>query len=167
MRARLEPALQRIRDARLMTERMIDGLEPDDWFWQPAEAMNPIAWHVGHMAFAEYFLCLVRLRGRTEADRAMISTRFLKKYKQGSQPSGDPDANYKPKEILAILAAVHDQAMKELAERTDDELQVESSPPHPVFETKLGAIEWCSQHEMMHNGQITLLRRLMGKTPRW
>jgi hypothetical protein len=29
----------------------------------------------------------------------------------------------------------------------------------------LGAIEWASGHELVHAGQIALLRRLMGKQP--
>jgi hypothetical protein len=37
--------------------------------------------------------------------------------------------------------------------------------PRPLFKTKLGAIEWCAQHEFVHAGQIALLRRLMGKAP--
>ena len=35
--------------------------------------------------------------------------------------------------------------------------------PHPLFETKLGAVDYAAGHEMVHNGQIGLLRRLMGK----
>ncbi len=167
MPTRLTIALQRIRDARSMTERMLEGLQPSDWFWQPADGMNPIAWHVGHMAFAEYFLCLKRLRGRIPEDESLVTTHFLKKYKQGSRPNADPGENYEPDAILRILAGIHEQAMRELGEQTDATLEVPSQPPHPVFTTKLGAIEWCSQHEMMHNGQITLLRRLMGKPPRW
>lgn len=167
MTERLEIALERIEAARSMTHRLLEDLTPDEWFWQPAEGMNPVAWHVGHLAFAQYFLCLKRLRGRTIEDESLITTHFLKKYKQGSRPTGDPEANYTPEEILAILAAVHERAKAELPEASDEELQKPSAPPHPVFETKIGAVEWCSQHEAMHAGQITLLRRLMGKPPRW
>lgn len=164
---RLASALDRIRDSRSMTERMIDDVQGDEWLWQPGEGMNHIAWHLGHLAFAEYFLCLKRQRDRTIEDESLITTKFLKKYKQGSVPTGDPGDNYSVEEIRAILDAVHERAMTELAERTDEELLVPSPPQHPIFETKLGAVEWCSQHEMMHAGQIAVLRRLMGKSPRW
>jgi uncharacterized damage-inducible protein DinB len=33
--------------------------------------------------------------------------------------------------------------------------------------TKLEALFWCSQHELIHAGQIALLRRLIGKEPQW
>lgn len=166
-RERLAAAVARIEFSREMTLGLLEDLEPSEWFWQPADGMNSIGWHVGHLAFAEYFLCLKRLRDRTEADRSLIPTAFLKRYKQGSQPSGDPEHNHSPEEILATLTGVHEQAVTELADYTDQQLLVPSRPQHPVFDDKMGAVEWCSQHELMHAGQITTLRRLLGKTPRW
>jgi hypothetical protein len=37
--------------------------------------------------------------------------------------------------------------------------------PYAVYPTKLGAIVFCAHHEMLHAGQIGLLRRLLGKPP--
>jgi hypothetical protein len=47
----------------------------------------------------------------------------------------------------------------------DSELDNPTDPPHAVFKTKLGAIEFSPQHELVHAGQIAMLRRLMGKPP--
>lgn len=167
MRTRLEPALDRIRRCRAITKSFLEGLTPDEWFWQPGPGMNHVAWHVGHLAFAQYFLCLKRVRDRTEADESLISTDFLKRYKRDSTPSPDPGENFTVEEILRTFNGVYEVSLKELAERTDKELEVPTSPPHPMFTSKLGAIEWCSLHELMHCGQIVLLRRLMGKAPVW
>lgn len=153
--------------ARGLINPMLDDLEPDQWFWQPAEGQNHIAWHVGHLAFAQYFLCLKRQRDRTEADLDLISTKFLKRYKQGSQPKASPAENEPLAEIRRVFDGVFARAMQELANYTDADRSVPTSPPHPVFDTKLGAINWCPQHEMMHAGQIVLLRRLQGKEPKF
>jgi hypothetical protein len=64
-----------------------------------------------------------------------------------------------------VFGAVHQQALTELGQWTDAELDVPVEQPHPVFKTKLGSVEWCSQHELVHAGQIAFLRRLMGKPP--
>jgi hypothetical protein len=37
--------------------------------------------------------------------------------------------------------------------------------PYAGYPTKLGALLFCPLHEMIHAGQIGLLRRLMGKPP--
>ena len=47
----------------------------------------------------------------------------------------------------------------------DAELDAPIEQPHPAFKTKMEAVEFCSQHEMVHAGQLALLRRLMGKPP--
>lgn len=166
-RTRLGPALERIRFSRGMTESFLEGLQPEQWFWQPVEGMNHIGWHVGHLAFAQYFLCLKRVRDRIEEDESLITTAFLKKYKQGSQPRSESTENFSPEQLRHVFDEVHRTALAELAGRTDEELDVPTQPPHPVFDTKLGAIEWCSQHELMHCGQIVLLRRMMGRQPKW
>lgn len=166
-KARLGPAIERIKFSRGMTESFLDDLTPDQWFWQPAEGMNHIGWHVGHLAFAMYFLCLKRVRDRTVADESLISTAFLKRYKRESRPSADPADNFPIETLRQVFDGVYATALAELPGYEDVDLDVPTAPPHPVFDTKLGAIEWCSQHELMHCGQIVLLRRLMGATPKW
>jgi hypothetical protein len=37
--------------------------------------------------------------------------------------------------------------------------------PYAAFATKFGGLLFCSHHEMLHAGQIGLLRRLIGKAP--
>jgi len=54
---------------------------------------------------------------------------------------------------------------KAFSGRSDAELDVPVEQPHPVFTTKLEAVEYAPQHELIHAGQIALLRRLMGKAP--
>jgi hypothetical protein len=42
-----------------------------------------------------------------------------------------------------------------------------AAAPHPFAKTKLLALLWCANHEMLHAGQIGLLRRLLGCPPMW
>ena len=39
--------------------------------------------------------------------------------------------------------------------------------PHSLFETKMGALYWSARHEMLHAGQIGLLKRLVGIPAAW
>jgi uncharacterized damage-inducible protein DinB len=38
---------------------------------------------------------------------------------------------------------------------------------HALVRTKYQALAWCAQHEVVHAGQIGLLRRLLGHPPVW
>ena len=163
--SRIEAALERVRRSRHFTESFLQDLANDEWFWRPRELTTHIAWQVGHLAVAQYNLCLRRLRGRTAEDEALIPVSFIDSFKLGSTPKAGAAGNPPLAEIQRVFEAVHRQALAELAERTDADLDVPVEQPHPAFKSKLGAVEWCSQHELVHAGQIALLRRLMGKAP--
>lgn len=162
---KLESALERIKFARQYTTRFLDDLSPDDWFWTPAELTTHIAWQVGHLAVAQYNLCMRRIRDRSDDDNEFMSDRFIELFQFGSTPSADRSHYPSIEEIRRVFDAVHEQAIQELSQCTDADLDVPVDKPHPVFKTKLAAVEYCEPHEMVHAGQIALLRRLMGKPP--
>ena len=164
-RPRLQIAVERIERARRYTQQFLAGLTPDEWFWHPAEFTTHVAWQVGHLAVAQYNLCLRRVRGRAEADEAFMPEAFFARFKFGSQPAAGAENNPPLEEIPRVFDAVLRQSLAELAERTDAELDVPTDPPHAVFQTKLGGVEYAPLHEMAHAGQIAMLRRLMGKPP--
>ncbi len=68
-------------------------------------------------------------------------------------------------EIRETLARVHQHSLQELETYTDADLNVKLPEPHAVFDTKLGSVFFCSAHELIHAGQIGLLRRMLGKDP--
>lgn len=162
---RLALALERLEFARQFTNQFLAGLTDDEWFWCPPSATTHIAWQVGHLAVAQYNLCLRRIRGRTPADESLISDQFFDLFKLGSQPVADRAANPPLAEIQRVFTGVLQLAVSELSGRSDTDLDVPVEQPHPVFKTKLGAVEWSAQHELIHAGQIALLRRLIGKPP--
>jgi hypothetical protein len=161
--ARLETAIDRIKFARQYCGRFLAGLSDEEWFWSPSEMTTHIAWQVGHLAVSQYNLCLRRVRGRIAADETLIPDRFIEVFKLGSAPVAGPAANPPLAEIRRVFDGVHQQVLSELPRRSDAELDVPVEQPHPVFKTKLSAVEYSPQHELVHVGQIALLRRLMGK----
>jgi hypothetical protein len=164
-RAGLEIAVKQIEFARLYTGSLIADIADDEWFRMPANGVTHVAWQVAHLAMAQYGLCLFRIRGRRPDDLRLMSSDFRKRFSKGSAPNPDPAENPSPEEIRGVLATIHQQVLGELAAYVDEDLAAPVDEPHAVFATKLGALYFCSAHEMMHAGQIGLLRRFLGKTP--
>jgi DinB family protein len=164
-RARMQAALDRVDLARGFTKLFLASLTPDEWFRHPPELTTHIAWQVAHLSVAQYRLCLERIRGRAAADDAFMPASFVARFQLGSQPVAGAENNPLLAEIQRVFDAVHEQSLAELGELTDEEMDVPLEQPRPMFKTKLGAVEWCAQHEFVHAGQIALLRRLMGKAP--
>jgi hypothetical protein len=161
--ARLENALERVRRSRMYTQQFLRDLSPDDWFWSPSEYTTHIAWQVAHIAASQYSLCLRRVRGRTNEDESLISDQFIDAYKIGSTPLTGAANNLPLEEIQRVFDAVHEQALSELALFDIAELDSPVDQPHPVFKTKFGAVDYSSQHELVHAGQIAMLRRMTNK----
>lgn len=162
---RIDPLVSGIASARKYTESLLDSLQPDDWFRQPAEGVTHVAWQVGHLAAAEYHLCMVRIRGRRESDAEVIPEPFLGLFGRSSTPQPDPAVYPAPEEIRGVLDRVHARALEELTTLDESVLDEPVEPAHPMFSTKGGALAFFPQHEMLHAGQIGLLRRLFGSTP--
>jgi uncharacterized damage-inducible protein DinB len=165
--SRLDEALQQIKFARQYTTELLEQTDHADWFRMPTEGVTHIAWQVGHLALAEYFLLLDRIRGRKAEDADLISDQFRALFTRLSEPIRDQSKYPKPAEIRAIFDRVHQQALAELAHVPDDVLDQPVDRPHRVFTTKLGALIWFPQHELLHTGQIALLRRMFGAKPMW
>jgi hypothetical protein len=52
---------------------------------------------VGHLAMAQYGLCLFRIRGRQSEDAELMSSAFRKKYFKGTTPDAHPSIAAAPK----------------------------------------------------------------------
>lgn len=162
---RLDIARRQIVAARQYTESLLVDLESSSWFIQPATVSTHVAWHVGHLAMAQYGLVLFRQRGRQAGDSDLMSSRFRKQFSKGSQPDPIVENNPSVEEIRDVFARVHHQALDELDHYCLEQLDDPVDEPYAAFATKYGALLFSAHHEMLHAGQIGLLRRLLGKTP--
>lgn len=171
MDLRIDIVQRLLESSRQYTLSLLDGLSDDEWFWTPAangtaEAYGShIAWQVGHIAMAEYGLLLFRQRGRAEVDLELMPSSFRKRFAKGSLPSPDRAAYPQPSEILLQLEKIRKQVLLELPSFAPASLDEPLDPPTAGYATKYGAMLMAPQHEMLHCGQIGVLRRLMGRSP--
>ena len=108
-----------------------------------------------------------RIRGARPEDNALISPDFIALFARESVPAADPSTYPSASEIRTVFDRVHRQLLGELPRIPDAELDSPLPKPHTVARTKFMALTWCAQHEMVHAGQIGLLRRQLGHEPVW
>jgi hypothetical protein len=165
--SRLQLALDQIGFARTYTLRLLASTKEADWFRQPAGGITHIGWQVGHVARAQYLLAIALIRGPRPQDALLISDEFLRLFARESVPDPDPAKYPQPTEIRAVLDRVHKQVLHEIPHLEDVQLDVAPLREHSLAKTKLWSLLWCAQHEMLHAGQIGLLRRQLGYPPLW
>jgi hypothetical protein len=163
--SQLEMVSSQIQFVRTYTEQLLADIDQESWYEQPIDGMNHIAWQVGHLTMAQYGLALLRQRGRESADRELIPRSYLRMFAKGSSPSIDVDARPDPAEIRSVFDRVHQQVLKELEAYPLEQLDTPVELPYVAFPNKLGSLIMSAHHEMLHAGQIGMLRRLLGKPP--
>ena len=167
---RLETVVKNVEFVRRYTLSLLEDLTEDEWFWMPSDSSEKftthIAWQAGHIAMAEYGLMLFRQRGRDrDVDANLMSGKFRKLFLRGTEPQPDRNLYPDPQEIRDVLDRVHQQVLREVPHFDGEQLDQPTEPPHAAFATRYGALLFAGGHEMVHAGQIGLLRRLMGKAP--
>ncbi len=161
---RLELVLRRIEFARRYTLLLLEDLSEEDWFWTPEAYPTHVAWQVGHISMSHYGLTLFRQRGRAEVDTSLMSGKFRKLFMKGTTPKTGAENYPSSSEILEVLRRVYDQTVAEIS-TFESQLDEPVDAPHAAFGTKFGSLLFVADHEMLHAGQIGMLRRLMGKEP--
>jgi hypothetical protein len=162
----LQLAIEQIIFARKYTIGLLDQTSATEWFRLPTAGVSHVAWQVGHIALAEYRLALLRIRGTQPQDEALVSQEFTRLFGL-EPPQADPGKYPTQAEIRAALDKVHEQVLQELPSVNEADLDQPVPYPHPLAKTKLQALLWCAHHEMLHAGQIGLLRRQLGYPPMW
>jgi hypothetical protein len=163
----LHTPLGQIVFARRYTLGLLDSIDPADWFRMPAEGVTHVAWQVGHLAYAQYRLALERVRGPRPDDADLLPETLLGLFGRESVPDPNPARYPAAAEIRAVFDRVHERVLRELPGHPEADLDSPLNPPARLAKTKREVLFWCGQHELIHAGQIGLLRRLLGQAPQW
>ena len=158
-----ERIIHHLERTRVLTLQMIERVPHERWFDMPT-GITHVAWNVGHIATAEYFLGMVFVRGLKDEDAGMIAENYAELFGYGSEPKADPDRYPTPDELMQTLEAVHQQLLLETRAMPLEELD---KPPvfddvwldhHPFFEQK-GSAPGSSGRPMMPSGPFVRSRR--------
>src|SRR5262245_17869739 len=155
-----------LRFSRFYTLRLLDGVPASDWFRIPDAGVSHIAWQVGHLAVAESRLILDRVCGQRPED-GLIGDEFLAAFGAASVPNADPATYPTTSAIREVCDRVHERVLIDLPAVEPASLDEPITRPHAICKTKRDCIVWCARHELVHAGQIGLLRRQLGHAPVW
>ena len=161
---KIEFLCERLRVARGWTDGLLEDVEASAWFDMPAGGITHVAWQVGHLSSSQVALIHVRCFGKTHDQ--CVPPGFRDAFGKSSTPVADPTAYPPVADIRATFDRVQREALDLISGMSEADLtQPAGAEPHPLFNTKEGAIATAALHETFHAGQIALLRRLAGKAP--
>lgn len=133
------------------------GLEGEDWYAQPPGVPNPAIWTLGHIAYHRGLFYEMVTGERTYPHE------WKALFDMGCTPLADPHGYPAVGECLAYMERLLGLWRAYLGSATDEELA--AAGPHcvPRLPTRADVVCHCAAHEAHHTGNLTLVRRLLGK----
>jgi hypothetical protein len=149
------------RMAKVLVHRLTDDLTPDEFRHQPVPGANSAAWVVGHLA-----LTLRRTAERLGAtDLPPAPAGLADRFTQTRQPAGEQTDLGDAAELVRLFDACIDTVAEAVRGLPAAALDGPSQVPGP-FATNLGeGILFGALHIAMHTGQLSTIRRSLGKPP--
>ena len=144
-----------------MLMRFTEDLKPDEYLHRTAPGANCAAWLLGHLALSDRSVLSKRLN---VGDLPTLPEGFEKTF---SRDEGCPQANqFGDVSILRNIFNQHrDRLIAEVKRLSPGRLAEPLEKPHPMFKNVGEVINFMALHSTMHAGQITMIRRSLGRPP--
>ena len=155
-----DPHLQfSLETSRRMLHMFVDDLSPSERLHRLCPGANCVDWLVGHLVLTEQ-----RFHAVFEAKSPALPDGFDKRFardetapRQGDY--GDTSA------LMKLFDEQRNITIDRVCQFTNEQLIVPLLQPHPRFSTLGEAAVFCALHTTVHAGQITMIRRSLGKPP--
>lgn len=141
-----------------LLHRMVDDLAPADWTRRPMADANCLAWIIGHLVTVEHGM--IQTLGGTPP--AIPEAEFAALYGMGSKPTAD--THYGDVAALLPLFDAH-RAETTRAVSAMADADFDRALEHPMFKTVGHMAALIPVHTALHAGQISTIRRSLGKPP--
>jgi len=144
-----------------LLHRMVDDLTPDEFLRQPCAGANNAAWIIGHLT--NTLRNSLRRLGAT--DLPELPGGMAGKFVATKQAAGEQTGLGDPKVMLRLFDQFVEQLTGIIRTLPDERLTV-APEVKPPFATNFGeALQFGALHIAMHTGQLSTIRRSLGKPP--
>ena len=158
-------AIRQFIAGRHYTKLVLEHTPFDLWFQFPAGVTTHVAWQVGHITWATSLHVFRTIGEREDFDDGVLDARWGKLFGKGSEASDDASLYPAPAELTRVLDEQYTMCLAFLEEQADSFFDQPSGHSTGMIETKLDLLLYLSRHELLHVGQIGLIRRVLGQTP--
>lgn len=144
--------------SRALVNRFIEDLTPADYLHRPCAGGNCAAWIVGHLVMSERGIL-----GRIGViDLPPLPEGFEKRFARDE--AAPKSAEYGDVTVLGPLFNRHRELLIERVKGMAAEALDAALPkPHPMFSTVGEMVNFMGTHVAMHAGQLSTIRRTLGR----
>lgn len=145
-----------------MMRRFVEDLRPEEYLHRPTANANCVAWLLGHLTLTER-RALAAL-GVPPGEVPELPEGFEKRFSRDE--TAPAAAEFGDVSRLLPLWERHRQMLiDKVSAATAEQLDRPLDKPHPRFSNAGEMAAFMAQHAMLHTGQISTIRRSLGKPP--
>ena len=143
----------------LMVQRFTADLGPADYLHRPTPKANCAAWTLGHLALSDRHVLK-----QLGIELPPLPEGFDKRF---SRDEGCPQAKDfgDVSQILPIFNEHRTRLIEAIKAAPPERFEKSMEKPHPMFKTFGEYVTFMAAHTAMHVGQITIIRRSLGRPP--
>ena len=146
------------------TGHLITDLDAGQWKITPTGVGTNIHWIAGHIMHDKYWHGLSCISEPSKTFRKQFDIGHFEKYfRKDSDPLAYLEERPSRDTILESLNILDAEILKITESISEDELEKETIEQNPVAKTKYESLSFAIKHQMWHNGQIALIRRVLKK----
>lgn len=145
--------------ARLVTSMLLGDLSDADLLVRPVPGANHAAWQLGHLISSEH-----RIAEMFGAKMPPLPDNFEKNHSKETASSDEKSIFLSKAEYLKTWEEQRKAALATIANLSEADLEKPSPEAFRQFVPKVADLALLlALHEMMHMGQLTTVRRVLGK----
>lgn len=149
------------RMGRLLVHHLTDDLTEAEFYHQPVPGANCAAWIVGHLAVTAR-----RTAERLGAtDLPVLTEGFVERFSVTKRPAGGQSELGTKAELLALFDTCVEKLIGAVRTLPVEALAAPPANPGPFATTFGEAVQFGALHVALHAGQLSTIRRSLGKPP--
>ncbi|CAN5702526.1 hypothetical protein BH09PLA1_BH09PLA1_27080 [soil metagenome] len=145
--------------AKMMARRFTEDFQPGEYLHRPAAKANCAAWLLGHLTLTNR-----RTASLFHADLPALPDGFEQRFARdetapGASEFGDCGS------LLPLLEQSFDALIAVVRTASPEQLDTAVARPTPMYKTLGTLANFMALHALVHIGQITTIRRSLGRPP--
>ena len=145
--------------ARMMARRFTEDLQPNEYLHRAAPKGNCAAWLLGHLILTNR-----RTAARLNADLPALPDGFEQRFARDEHaPHASEFGDCAS--LLTLLEQSFDALIAGVKRMSPEQLETPVEKPMPMFKNIGELVNFMALHACVHIGQITVIRRTLGRPP--
>lgn len=149
-----------LQTARFIMTSYLSDMSDSDLLVRPVPGAHHAAWQLGHLITSESQMILGVRAGSAPA----LPPEFLARHDKASARRDAPTDFYSKDQYLSFMNSVREATLSLLGQLSENDLSQPGPEAMRSYAPKVGSVfQSIAHHELMHSGQIAVIRRALGK----